>query len=143
MASSSAQQFMSKEKKAAQPDVDEQTTTAGGGSVMDDAGSDLDTETSGASRLSKSRTAASRCSGRKAARRAAFLAHCQAKIEASGGTFEAKDKELYVAEQRAQMLVATSADPDSMMWWCPRQNLATSPQRSGLPTSRRLLTTTR
>ena len=109
MSSSSSTQQSAAQKK----DLNTPPTV---GSDEDNAGSDLETETSGASRMSKSRTAGSRCSKRKAARRASFLAHCQAKIEASGGTFACKEKEVFMNEQRSKMLaITTEEDPDSML----------------------------
>lgn len=83
-------------KKLAWADMDEDaTTTAGGSTRLDTADTttvpsdndDMETHSSEASRMSKSRTAATRGSTRKAAKRAAYLADAKAKLLASGGTW--------------------------------------------------------
>ena len=95
-------------------DDDAQTTTYCSASVIDTeqtskqfadpggaSGSDLETEKTDSSRLSKSRSSCTTSSGRKAKRLAKFLAYNQAKAAAAGEEFVIKDPK----ERRAENMV--------------------------------------
>ena len=69
-----------------------------------DSDGDLITEKSDATRLSKSRSNASRCKTTKAKKREAFLAHCKKKYEASGKSFSLHDQSDFQENQKEAML---------------------------------------
>ena len=102
--------------------LDAMSTTVGGESAPSTMGNDtnsdnddLITESSGSSRMSRSRTAASRCKSTKVAKREAFLLHCKQQIEATGGVFKCTSKEEFKKMQQSSMVVITEEASDSIM----------------------------
>ena len=87
------------------------STTLAGDSDNDD----LITESSGSSRMSKSRTSASRCKSKKEAKREAYLLFCKQKIETKGGTFSCTSKDEFKNKQQSSMVVIAEAESDTMV----------------------------
>lgn len=93
-------------------EADDVSTAMPESSKLPDDDSDMETMRTDSTRLSNSRSHASRGAGRKKRDKAKYLENCRAKFEAQGKVFVVKDEDTFKQEQRTNMLHRCTASSD-------------------------------